>query len=110
MIYVSADYQADPKQATQLLFRPTNALVDEYGYYVDAEGAGFLRSYFMSLKLDLELALTGYDQPKARLIVEELEELCRDLQKRINLAKQAQGEPATGRRKLTSTQSLLGDT
>jgi hypothetical protein len=109
MIYVSADYQADSKQATQLLFRPTNALVEEYGYYIDAEGAGFLRSYFMSLKLDLELALTGNDQPKARLIMQELEELCRDLQKRIDLAKQAQGEPATGRRKATSTQSPVGE-
>lgn len=90
MIYVSADYQADPKQATQLLFRPTNVLVEEYGYYIDAEGAGLLRDYFMSLRLDLELALANYDQSKVRLVTGEIEELCRDLKTRIKLAKETQ--------------------
>lgn len=68
-------------------------LVEEYGYYIDAEGASFLRDYFMSLKLDLELALTEHDQPKARLVMQELEELCRDMQERISQAKQTRQEP-----------------
>lgn len=107
MIYVSDDYQADPKLAAQLLFRPTDTLVAEYGYYIDAEGAGFLRHYFASLKLDLELALTGCDQTKARLVVKELEELGRDLQKRISLAKQGQAAPRG--RSTTSGQSSAAE-
>jgi hypothetical protein len=108
VIYVSDDYQADPKLAAQLLFRPTDVLVAEYGYYIDAEGAGFLRNYFASLKLDLELALTSCDQIKARLVMGELEELCHDLPKRISLAKQAQ--VATGGRSTTSGQSSAAET
>jgi hypothetical protein len=87
--YISDDYQTDPARATQRLFRPTDVLVREYACYVDAGGAGFLRDYFMSLRLDWGLALTSCDQSKARLIMGELEELCRDLEKRICRAKQA---------------------
>jgi hypothetical protein len=108
VIYVSDDYQADPKLAAQLLFRPTDVLVAEYGYYINAEGAGFLRNYFASLKLDLELASTGCDQIKACLVVKELEELCHDLQKRISLAKQ--GQAATGGWSTPSGQSSAAET
>jgi hypothetical protein len=90
LIYVPDDYQADPEQATQQLFQPTSVLVTEYARYVDAEGADFLRNYLMSLKRDWDAALTRYDQSKTRLVMEEVKELCHDLQKRISLAKQGQ--------------------
>jgi hypothetical protein len=93
MTYVPSDYRVDRETTVQKLFQDVNLLVDAYSRYIDFEGAGFIRDYFTSLRLDLEQALEASDQRKARLIRHEVKQLCGDLQRRIDLAKRTQGEP-----------------
>ena len=102
MTYVPSDYQADSGTTVQKLFQDVNVLVDEYGRHIDFEGAGFIRDYFASLRLDLEQALEANDQRKARLVSHEVKQLCEDLQRRINLVKRAQAG-ALGERRRTTT-------
>jgi hypothetical protein len=87
MTYVPSDYQVDRETTVQKLFQEINVLVDQYSRYIDVEGAGFVRDYFASLRLDLELALHAGDSSTARLVTQEVQELCGDLQRRVDLAK-----------------------
>jgi hypothetical protein len=61
MTYVPSDYQVDRETTVQKLFQDVNVLVDEYGRYIDFEGAGLIRDYFASLRLDLEQASEARD-------------------------------------------------
>lgn len=90
MTYVPSDYQADSGTTVQKLFQDVNMLVDEYGRYIDFEGAGFIRDYFVSLRLDLEQALEANDLRKAQLVSHEVKQLCGDLRRRIDLIKRTQ--------------------
>lgn len=102
MTYIPSDYQVDRETTVQKLFQEVNVLVDQYSRYIDVEGAGFIRDYFISLRLDLEQALESGDQRKARLVTREVKQLCRDLQRRIDLVKEEQGE-SVGERRRSST-------
>ncbi len=104
MTYVSSDYQADRETTVQKLFQEINVLVDQYSRYIDVEGAGFIRDYFASLRLDLEQALEGGDRRKARLVTQEVTQLCGDLQRRIDSAKRAQSGWSGGHRCITTGQ------
>ncbi len=108
MTYVPSDYQADRGTTVQKLFQDVNVLVDEYGRYIDFEGAGFIRDYFASLRLDLEQALEASDQRKARLVRDEVTQLCGDLQRRIDLVKRAQAGVFGGRRRTTTGEQRRG--
>ena len=101
MTYVPSDYQVDRETTVQKLFQDVNVLVDEYGRYIDFEGAGFIRDYFASLRLDLEQALEASDQRKVRRVRQEVQQLCGDLRRRIDLAKRSQTGISGERRRTT---------
>lgn len=97
MVYLERDEGVDTERVSACFFGPTQELGDAYSRYIDAEGATFLRQYFASLKLDLELALMGEETARVRATVLELSELICDLKERIGRAKGKEEGACRGR-------------
>lgn len=89
MAKTSDDYRDRSETTVELLFHRADELVGQYGRYVDAGEVSSIRRRFASIKLELEQALANYEASEARLIREELRQLSQELQRRVDVAKEA---------------------
>lgn len=75
------------EETMNFFFKPTTALLQQYGRYADSDEVAAFQRRFDDLKAELSLAFDSGEAYEARLIREELKKLCGDLRRKIDLYK-----------------------